>query len=118
MLLDENKFIVKSQSKAFSSRKSFEISDESGKLLATAKDTTGFLASFLGSTTIEVRDVSNNTVVFSVKRSGWLIKKDQVLDPQGEVVGRYKSKIFSISGGYHIYDKDGKHLLEIRGKML
>ena len=117
MLLDQNKFIVKSQSKAFSSKKSFEILDESGKPLATAKETTGFLASLFGATTMEVRDVSNNAVLFSVARSGWLMKKDQVLNPQGEVVGRYKAKMFSLSGGFHMYDKDGKHLGELRGKM-
>jgi uncharacterized protein YxjI len=117
MLLDENKFIVKSQSKAMSSKKSFEILDESGKLLATAKDTTGFLPSLLGSTTIEVRDVSNNGVLFSVARSGLLMKKDHVLNPQGEVVGRYKAKMFSLSGGFHMYDKEGNHLGEIQGKM-
>jgi uncharacterized protein YxjI len=119
MLLDNSKFVVKSQSKAFSSKKSFEIVDaEAGKVLGTAKDTTGFLGSLLGSTTIEVRDAGDNALLFSVSRSGFLMKKDEVLDPQGQVVGRYKSKAFSLSGGFHIYDKDGKHLCEIQGKML
>jgi uncharacterized protein YxjI len=115
--VEKNKFVVKSQSKAFS-KKSFEILDESGQLLATARDTTGLLASLLGSTSIEVRDVSNNSVVFSVARTGWLLKRDQVLNPQGEVVGRYKAKRFSLSGGFHMYDKNGQHLGEIQGKML
>ena len=119
MLLDQNKFVVKSQGKAFSSKKSFEILDgESGQLLGTAKDTTGFLAKLLGSTTIEVRDASNNAPLFTVGRTGLLLKKDQVLNPQGEVVGRYKAKMFSLSGGFHVYDKDAKHLAEIQGKML
>ncbi len=117
MLLDQNKFIVKSQRKGFSSKQAFEILDESGKVLATAKDTTGFLPSLLGSTTIEVRDAANNDVVFSVARHGWLMKKDVIFDAQGEVVGQYKSKMFSMSGGFHMYDKEGKHLGEIRGKM-
>jgi uncharacterized protein YxjI len=117
MLFDQSKFVVKSQSKGFSSKKSFEIMDEAGKLLATAKDTTGFLASLIGLTNIEVRDISNNAMLFSVSRSGWLMKKDQILNPQGEVVGRYKAKMFSFGGGFHMYDKDGKHLGEIQGKM-
>ena len=118
MLLDQNKFVVKSQSKTFSSSKAFEILDaESGQVLATAKDVTGFLPALLGSATIEVRDVSNNAVAFSVARSGWFMKKDQVLNGQGEVVGRYKAKMFSLSGGFHMYDKDGQHLGEIQGKM-
>src|SRR5207247_6869311 len=49
--------------------------------------------------------------------SGLIFKKDQVLDAAGQVVGVYKSKRFSLSGGFHIYDKDGKHLAEIQGKM-
>jgi uncharacterized protein YxjI len=119
MLLEHNKFVVKSQSKTLSSKKSYQILDaESGQVLATAQDTTGFLPGLLGATTIEVRDASNNAPVFSVGRYGWLMKKDQVVDPQGKVVGRYKSKMFSLSGGFNVYDNDGKHLAEIQGKML
>jgi uncharacterized protein YxjI len=119
MLLDKNKFVVKSQTTTFSSKISYEILDgDTGQLLGTAKDTTGFLASLLGSTTIDVQDASNNAPLFSVKRTGLLMKKDEVMDPEGQVVGRYKAKMFSLSGGFHVYDKDGKHLAEILGKML
>jgi uncharacterized protein YxjI len=119
MLLDHNKFVVKSQSKKFSSKKDFEIVDaESGQMLGTAKDTTPFFSSLLGAAKMEVRDVSNNTLLFSIGRSGWLVKKDQVLDSKGQVVGRFKAKMFSLSGGFHVYDNSGKHLAEIKGKML
>jgi uncharacterized protein YxjI len=46
------------------------------------------------------------------------LKTDEVLDPEGQVVGRYKGKKFSLSGGYHVYGKEGKHVAEIKGKML
>ena len=119
MLLHHNKFVVKSQGKLFSSKKSVEIADpDTGQALGTAKDTTGFLPGFFGSTTLEVRDAANNAVAFTVKRSGWLLKKDEVLDPEGQVVGRYKGKRFRLSDGYHVYDKEGKHVAEIKGKML
>src|SRR5262249_24324350 len=118
MLLDHNKFVVKAQTKAFSSKKSFQIMHGgNGHVLGTAKEPSGFLAFLLGSTTIEVRDTPNNGLLFSVGRSGMLLKKDQVLNSQGQVVGRYKSKMLSLSGGFHVYDKDGKHLAEIQGKM-
>ncbi|MBU6174823.1 MAG: hypothetical protein KGQ60_13520 [Planctomycetes bacterium] len=117
MLLEQNKFVVKSQSKAFSSSKSFEILDEAGKMLAMGKDVTPFFSSLLGSVTIEVRQTADNALVFSLVRRGWLFKKDLVLSSQGEVLGQYKSKVFSLSSGFHMYDKDGKHLGEIRGKM-
>jgi uncharacterized protein YxjI len=119
MLLDHNKFVVKAQSKAFSSKKSFEILEgDSGQVLATGTDTTGFFPKFFGATTIEVRDSSTGAVVFTVGRMGMIFKKDHVLDAQGQVVGQYKAKMFSLSGGFHVYDKDGKHLTEIQGNML
>lgn len=119
MLLDQNKFIVRTKGKLFSSKVSFEILDpENGNVLGKGNNVTGFFASLLGGTTIEVRDTADNSVLFSVKRSGLIFKKDQVLDAGGQVIGRYKSKSFSFSGGYHIYDKDGKHLAEIQGKLL
>ena len=81
MLLDYNKFVVKSEGKTFSSKKSYQIVDaDTGQPLGTAKDTTGFFASLLGSTKIEVRDAADNALLFTVGRSGWLFKKDQVLD--------------------------------------
>jgi uncharacterized protein YxjI len=53
-----------------------------------------------------------------VVRLGKMFKKDQVLGADGELVGRYKAKMFSLSGGFHVYDKAGKHIAEIKGKML
>jgi uncharacterized protein YxjI len=118
MLLDQNKFVVKSQNLAFSSKKTFEILDaDTGQQLGTAKDVTGFFPSLLGAATIEVRDASNNSLLFTVGRFGWLIKRDQVLDPEGQLIGRFKVKMFSLSGGFHVYNKDDKHLMEIQGNM-
>ena len=116
MLLDQNKFVVKGESKMFSSKKSFEFLDESGKPLGKATDVTGFFAGLFGGTVIEVRDATNNELVFTLARTGFFMKKDEVKDSKGEVVGRYKAKLFSLSGGFHIYDKDAKHVAEIQGK--
>ena len=119
VLLDNNKFVVKSQGKMFSSKKSFEIVEgETGQMLGSAKDTTGFFPSLLGSAAIEVRNVSNNALLFTVSRTGWLFKKDQILDAAGQVIARFKSKMFSLSGGFHVYDKDDKHIGELQGKLL
>jgi uncharacterized protein YxjI len=118
MLLEQNKFVVKSQSKLFSSKKSYDILDgDSGQVLGTARDVTGFLPLLVGNRHIEVRDVSNNALLFSVGRHGLVFKKNKVLDPQGELIGRFKAKLFGLGGGFHIYDKDGKHLAEMQGKM-
>jgi uncharacterized protein YxjI len=89
-----------------------------------AEQRTGFLAQLLGmikgppSTKIEFRSKVDNALLFAVRRRGFLFKKVEAVDAAGEVVGRYKAKSFSLSGGFHLYDKNGKHIAEIRGKFL
>jgi uncharacterized protein YxjI len=119
-MLDKSKFVVKVQ------KKGFEIVDpENGQPLATAKEKGGLMATLLGlalgdsrrSITIEVRQKPDAPPLFSVRRNGLLFKKVRVFDGEGKVVGTYKTKKFSLSGGFHIYDKDGKHVAEIKGRM-
>jgi uncharacterized protein YxjI len=127
-VLDRNKFVVKGQTKNLEATGNFEIADgESGEALGLGTEKKkGLMATLLGmalgkdnmSKTIEVRKKSDNALLFSVRRAGFFFKKVQVLDAEGQVAGQYKTKKFSLSGGYHIYDKDGKHIAEIKGKML
>lgn len=125
-MLECNMFVVKEKAKLFSSRRTYEILDEAGKLIGMAEQKTSGFAKLLGAvmgdppTAIEFHEKTDagDPLVFSVKRSGLLFKTVQVLDAQGNVVGTYKSKKFSLSGGFHVYDRDGKHIAEIRGAML
>ena len=123
-MLDRNTFVVKEQAKLLSSKKTYDILDESGQAIGTARQKTGLLASLVGSftggppTTIEFRKKPGDALEFSVRRRGYLLKKVEAVDAAGVVVGSYKAKRFSLAGGFHVYDKDGKHLADIQGKML
>jgi uncharacterized protein YxjI len=123
-MLERNTFVVKQKAKMLSSRNSYEILDEEGKVIGTAEQQTGGLAKVLGMflgdppTQIDFREKPDDSLVFTVRRTGYLLKKVQVVDSQGAVMGTYKAKKFSISGGFHVYDKDGKHVAEIRGQLL
>lgn len=123
-MLNENMFIVTPKTKLLSSRHSYEVRNESGQVLGTAEQSTGFLDQLLGmvkgppSTKIEFRTKPDDSLAFAVRRKGFLFKKVEAVDEKGEVIGRYKAKSFSLSGGYHIYDNGGKHIAEIRGKLL
>lgn len=123
-MLERTMFVVKEKGKLFSSRKSYEILDDAGTVIGTAEQKTGALANLIGmvmgpaSTAIEFREKPDDSLVFTVRRSGLLFKKVQAVDAQGVVLGTYKAKKFSLSGGFHVYDKDGKHVAEIRGAML
>jgi len=126
-MLDGSKFAVSGHTGLLSSGTGYDIADgDSGKPLATATEKTTFLATLLGmamgkdnmSKTVEVRKKSDGALLFSVRRSGFLFKKVQVLDVEGKALATYKAKMMSLSGGFHVYDPAGKHLAEIKGKML
>jgi uncharacterized protein YxjI len=119
-MLDRDSFVVKLGSKGF------EILDgETGKPLGSARVVySGFMA-ILGMlvgkenvpATLEIRD-KDKELVFAIRRRGFFLKKIEALDGEGRVIGTYKSKLFSLSGGFHVYDKKGKHFAEVKGKML
>jgi len=123
-MLEKNTFVVKEKAKMLSSRNSYEILDQEGKVIGTAEQQTSGLAKLLGMVLgdppaqIDFREKPDDSLVFTVRRSGYLMKKVQVVDAQGVVIGTYKAKKFSLSGGFHVYDKDGKHFAEIRGQLL
>jgi uncharacterized protein YxjI len=56
--------------------------------------------------------------VFTLRR-GWYVFRSrvEVRDAQDQLVGYFKSKFFTISGGFHVYDKDGKYFAHVRGRM-
>jgi uncharacterized protein YxjI len=123
-MLEKNTFVVKEQAKMFSSRNTYDILDESGTALGVAEQKTGGFAKIMGMLTgapptqIDFLEKPDNSLVFSVRRRGYLFPKVEVVDAQGKVIGLYKVKKFSLSGGFHVYDGAGKHIAEIRGKML
>jgi uncharacterized protein YxjI len=121
-MLQDNMFIV--TPKLLSSNHTYEVRNQGGLVLGTAVQSTGLLDKLIGmvkgppSTKIEFRTKPDNSLAFAVRRKGFLFKKVEAVDDKGEVIGRYKAKSFSLSGGYHVYDKNGKHFAEIRGKLL
>ncbi len=69
-------------------------------------------------TRVEVREKPDDSLVFTLRR-GWYIFRSrvEVHDAQGELIGYFKSKFFTISGGFHVYDKDDKHFAHVKGRM-
>ena len=127
-MLDRNTFVVKEHVKFISNTNTYDILDgESGELLGTVEEKIGTLVQLLRfviskhlmPTRIEVREKPDDSLVFTVRRGAYIFRsRVEVHDAQGELVGYFKSKFFTISGGFHIYDKDDKHFAEIKGKWL
>ena len=126
-MLEHNTFVIKEKVKILSAVQSYDILDENGELLGTGQETIGFLTQALRwvmskqflPTRLEVREKPDDSLVFAIRRGWYLFRsRVEVLDAQGELIGYFKSKFFTISGGFHVYDKDDKHFAEVKGKLL
>lgn len=127
-MLDRNTFVVKEHVKLVSVKNTYDILDgESGEALGTAQEHVGplvqlarwFISKHLMPTRVEVREKPDDSLVFTIRRGAYLFKsRVEVHDAQGELLGYFKSKVLTISGGFHIYDKDDRHFAEISGKWL
>ncbi len=125
-MLDRNLFVIKERVKILSSVQSYDILDaESGAPIGFAEETIGTLTKGLRwvmskallPTRIEVREKPDDSLVFTLRR-GWYIFKSrvEVHDADGNLIGYFKSKVLTISGGFHVYDKDDHHFAEVKGK--
>jgi uncharacterized protein YxjI len=125
-LLKRRRFVVKEHGSLMSSKDSYDLLDaDTGNMIGQAKAATGWFGMLMGLAvgkekrplTIEVRDAGGE-LVFSVRRSGLIFRKTQLLDARGRVLGRYKAKLISLTGGFNVYNGKGEHVAEIRGKWL
>ena len=126
-MLEHNTFVIKEKVKIISNVQSYDILDAEGELLGTAKETIGvvtqmlrwFLSKQFLPTRLEVREKPDDSLVFSIRRGWYLFRsRVEVHDSQDQLVGYFKSKFFTISGGFHVYDKDDQHFAEVKGKLL
>ena len=126
-MLEHNTFVIKEKVKIISNVQSYDILDAEGELLGTAKETIGVVTQMLRwvmskqflPTRLEVREKPDDSLVFSIRRGWYLFRsRVEVHDSQDQLVGYFKSKFFTISGGFHVYDKDDKHFAEVKGKLL
>ena len=126
-MLEKNTFVVKEHVKFISTTNTYDILDaETGQQLGTAQEVVGglvkvlrwFISKHIMPTRVEVREKPDDSLVFTLRR-GWYIFKSrvEVRDAQGELVGYFRSKFFTISGGFHVYDKDGKYFAHVKGRL-
>jgi uncharacterized protein YxjI len=67
-------------------------------------------------TLVEVREREDGPVVLSIRRGATLLRCNVTVRNQvDKEVGRFKSKLFSLGGGFHVVDAFGKPLAEIKG---
>ena len=127
-MLECNSYAIQEHKKILSSVQSYDIKNgETGDLVGTAHEDIGVItkglrwvmSKHLLPTKVEVREKPDDSLVFTLRR-GWYVFKSriEVHDAQGQLVGYFRSKFFTISGGFHVYDKDDKHFAHVKGRLL
>jgi hypothetical protein len=126
-MLECNTFAIQEHKKILSSVQSYDIKNgESGELVGQAKENIGVITQMLRwvmskqflPTTVEVHEKPDDSLVFTLRRGFYIFRsRVEVRDAQGELVGYFKSKFFTISGGFHVYDKNDKYFAHVKGRM-
>ncbi len=126
-MLERNAFVVKERTHFLKTKNTYDILDgETGEPLGVADEQISGLVSVLRwfvskqimPARVEVREKPDDSLVFVVRRGAYLFRsRVEVLDAQEQPVGYFKSKLFTIGGGFHIYDKDDRHFAEVAGNL-
>jgi len=103
----------------------FDIYDPStGAQVGIARENIGILVKLLRvlinkrllPTTVEVREREDGHVVLTITRGLTLLRSHvTVTDSVGKQIGLFKSKLFSIGGGFHVLDGLQQPVAEIKG---
>jgi hypothetical protein len=127
-MLECNSFAIEEHKKILSAVQSYDIKNgESGELVGFAREDIGFITQSLRwlvskqflPTKVEVREKPDDSLLFTLRRGWYLFRsRVEVRDSQDALVGYFKSKFFTISGGFHVYDKDDKYFARVKGRLL
>jgi uncharacterized protein YxjI len=126
-MLECSRFAIQEHRKILSSVQSYDVRDgDTGEVVGSARENIGGLTQALRwvvskallPTTVEVREKPDDALVFTMRRGFYVFKsRVEVRDAQGALVGTFRSKFLTISGGFHVYDKDGNYFANVKGRM-
>lgn len=124
-MLDKRQFLVKERVAFLKLADRFDIFDLTGGLpLGFAKENIGPVMKLLRlvvnkrllPTKVEVRTTESSPPVLTMKRGfGFLRVPVEVLDRQNRLIGTFKSKVFTLGGGFDVFDAVGNPMAEIKG---
>ncbi|HOM18522.1 MAG TPA: phospholipid scramblase-related protein [Thermoguttaceae bacterium] len=70
-------------------------------------------------TRIEVAEFPSERLLLTMQRRGFFFRaKVHIQGPSGQPLGYFHSKLFSLGGGFWVYDHQGQQVAEIRGNWI
>ena len=124
-MFDRKTFLVKERVAFFKLGDTFDIYDAAaGSRIGTAREVNSPFLKLLRlivnkrllPTTVEVHEDEHEVPLLSIRRGFNLLRaRVTVHDRVGKVLGHFKSKLFSIGGGFHVLDGFDNAVAEIKG---
>jgi len=124
-MFDRRSYAVKEHVGMLKLTDTYDILDaETGQKLGVAKEEISTLKTILRlfinkkllPTTVVIREGEDGPPVLTLHRGvSFLTAKVVVADGQGNQLGFFKSKIFSLGGGFHVYDNAGNKSADVKG---
>lgn len=123
-LLDRMTYVIKEHVGMLKFSDTYDILDpETGERIGIAKEKPGALVHVLRfvlnkqmlPTTVHIGE-SEDQPLLTIRRGFAIIRpKISIRDAQGVELGYFKSKIFSLGGGFHVYSPAGEKIAEVKG---
>ncbi|HXF11113.1 MAG TPA: hypothetical protein VN625_10040, partial [Desulfuromonadaceae bacterium] len=123
-LLHRTTFFVKERAGILKLTDTYDILDPAnGQPIGIAKEEPPVWAKYLRlvikkhqmPTAINVYETEGQPPVLSVKRGFTLLRSKIDVISGGKSLGYFKSKMFSIGGGFYVYDQQGQQVAEVKG---
>ena len=124
-LLDRTNYFIKEHAGVFKSSDTYDIIDpETQQNLGVAQEKLSFLVHALRlvidkrmlPTKVEISEQANGPALLTIKRGmTFLRSRIEILDRSGQAVGYFKSKLFSLGGGFFVYDMRDQLIAEVKG---
>jgi uncharacterized protein YxjI len=124
-MLERSRFIVKERVAFIKTTDNYDILDpDTQEELAEATEQPGTLVALLRfvlnknwmPTTVEVRDKRDGRMLFSLHRGSFLFRaRVEVRDADGKMIGYFRSKFLTFTGGLKVFDPQDKIWAEVKG---
>jgi uncharacterized protein YxjI len=126
MLLKRKSFFIREHVGMLKLADTYDILDpETQQKIGFAKERPGVIVQILRMVTdykqmlptkVDIHEEENQPPVLTIKRGFTLFRsKVKVLDRDGAMIGYFKSKLFSLGGGFHVYDTDDRQIADVKG---
>ncbi len=125
-MLHLSKFLVKERVAMLKLTDAYDIFDpETGKQVGTARENVPAVTKYLRllvskkllPTRIDVTDGEDGELQFSIRRGvAFLRSRVDILGPSGNLLGYFRSKLFSLGGGFWVFDSEDRQVSQVKGE--